>query len=363
MRPRIVLSNTPVLMLFLMVTLPLSAAELPGVQLSPVEQSSIVEEVRLNGTVNAMRNARLSPSVPGLVEAVHAEPGDRVESGDELIHLDDELERHMLSSARAETQEARALLADAERRLSEARSVGAGRNIAATEISARESAVETSKAMLLRLQAEEARQLALLSRHSVKAPFSGVVTARHSDLGEWVTPGDPLMDLVDSSDLRLDFQVPQDYFALIGEGSSVMVEPSSSSGGAEAMAASIDAVVPVTDPQARTFLLRTKVPEQLQLLPGMSATAMLRVDSGKAGLTVPRDAINRYPEGRTTVWIAEAEGEDVFVVREQRVELGASFAERVVIRDGLTGEEQIVSRGNESLNNDMKVRLSRWAAE
>jgi multidrug efflux pump subunit AcrA (membrane-fusion protein) len=75
-------------------------------------------------------------------------------------------------------------------------------------------------------------------------------------------------------------------------------------------------------------------------------------------MTVSRDAINRYPDGRVTVWLAESAGDDLYEVREKRVEVGSGFDNRMEILSGLEGDEQVVIRGNESLENGAKVKLA-----
>ena len=64
-----------------------------GYQAENVRLSPVFEEIRLNGTVNAMRASRLSATVAGLVESVAVNIGDIVDAGDTLIVLDDEQAR------------------------------------------------------------------------------------------------------------------------------------------------------------------------------------------------------------------------------------------------------------------------------
>ena len=338
-------------------TVSVAAQDGPSVQLADVEQSDIFEEVTLNGTASALRSSRLSASVEGLVDQVNAQPGDRVAKGDLLIELDDELAGLALASARAESQEAEALVAEARRRLDEARSVGAGRNIAATEVSSRESEVATADATLQRLRAAQQRQAALVRRHSIAAPYEGVIQARHTDVGEWVTPGDPLVELVDINNLRLDFQVPQNMYNLIDSSTELQVSVAGTSN-SERLPVDIDVLVPVSDSGARTFLLRASAPEELKVLPGMALTGLLRTDAGRDGLSVPRDAINRYPDGRVTVWIAEPADDGQYRVEEKRIELGISYRDRVVVTEGLEAGLKVVSRGNEALRQGMTVRVA-----
>ncbi|WP_449285612.1 efflux RND transporter periplasmic adaptor subunit [Marinobacter sp. PE14] len=329
------------------------AQDLPGVQLETVSSDDIVQEVTLNGTVNALRVSGMSAAVAGLLDEVRVETGDRVSRGDVLVELDDEMVTWELAAARAEAEEARSRLEEARRRLREARSVGAGRNIAATEVSARESEVAASEATLARLEAARRQVEVRVGRHRVTAPFDGVVSQRSRDLGEWVTPGDQLLTLVDTDNLRLDFQVPQAFFKRIDDNSRLLVQ-----NGQELSIATIDVLVPVNDPQSRTFLLRAIKPESVKLLPGMSVQAILRVTTGERGLTVSRDAINRYPEGRTTVWIAEPGDEDTWTVSEKRVRLGTGFEGRVEVISGLEAKQKVVVRGNESLSEGITVRIA-----
>lgn len=330
-----------------------AAQELPGVQLETVGSGTILQEVTLNGTVTALRTSAISASVSGLLDQVQVETGDRVARDDVLVALDDELARWELEAARADTQQARTRLDEAERRLSEARSVGAGRNIAATEVSARESEVAASRAALARLEAAQRQVAVRLDRHRVTAPFDGVVSERARDIGEWVTPGDQLLTLVDTDNLRADFQVPQEFYARIDDSSRLLIH-----GEDGRSQATIDVLVPVNDPRARTFLLRAIKPEAVRLLPGMAVQATLQVTTGEQGLTVSRDAINRYPEGRVTVWLAEQTDGDTWTVREKRVYLGAGFDGQVEVTRGLEQGQQVVVRGNESLTEGMEVRLA-----
>jgi membrane fusion protein, multidrug efflux system len=335
------------------------AQSMPSVALGEVTQSQIISEIKLNGTVNALRSSRLSSAVSGLIERVAVDAGDRVSEGDLLIALEDETATYDRDESRAALNEAQIRVAEAQRRLDEALALGAGNNIAATEVSSREAELAVARASVARLQARLGRLQVDLNRHSVRAPFSGVVSQRSVDLGEWVVPGDELMMLVDTDNLRLDFAVPQSVYNRISDQSRLLIQ---SAGDQDPVEAEIAVWVPVTDARARTFLLRAEAPASKTLLPGMSVEGLLQVSTGEQGLTVSRDAINRYPEGRTTVWIAETADEDHYQVREKRVSLGGSFSNRVEVLSGLEGGEQVVVRGNESLREGTQVRLAERSA-
>ena len=92
------------------------------------------------------------------------------------------------------------------------------------------------------------------------------------------------------------------------------------------------------------------------MLPGMSARAHFRMDTGKRGITVPRDAVLRYSDGRVIVWVVQ-DGNGQPTAAERRVAAGLSFAGRVEIREGLSAGERVVIKGNESLRSGQAVTI------
>jgi RND family efflux transporter MFP subunit len=339
------------------VGLPAHADESPPrpVTLETVQRAPLVQEVEVRGSVTAPRTARLSAAVPGLLQRVAVEEGDRVRAGQVLAQLDGAIGQLDLDVTAAATAEATAALAEAERRLAAARDIGEG-FFPADELRSRQSAVQTAKSLLARRQAEQARQRELLARHEIRAPFAGVVGVRLVQVGEWVAPGTPLVELVDLASLRLAFALPQALYGRVGPRTELQVELDSEPG--RRHPARVLAVVPVSDPAARTFTLRAALERALPLTPGMSARATLRLADGSEGVTVSRDAINRRADGRHTVWVLEgAAGQGV--AREQPVVLGAAQGERIVITEGLRGGEQVVVRGNEGLRAGQRVAAQR----
>lgn len=331
------------------------AQRLPRVALATAEEAEIVEELSLTGTLTSPQSARLAPQVEGRLAAIPVDAGDRVEAGERLATLDSELARLELESAAAAVEEAEAELDDARRRLDEARNLAERQSVAESEVRAREAEVRRDRAVLARRRAEHALQAALVERHTLAAPFAGVIGRRMGELGEWLQPDTPVLELVRVDHLRLDLRVPQGYFGRIGRDTGVRVR-------LDAMPerhidARIATIVPVTDPEARTFLARVDIANPGdRMTPGMSARATLRIDTGRTGVVVPRDALIRYPDGRVVVWVAEGNGA-TRTVSERRVETGLAFGDRIAIRDGLEAGTPVVVRGNEALQDDQEVRV------
>ena len=326
------------------------------VEISQSERRPVVQVVTVSGTVTSPQSAILSPSIGGLVEETLVDAGDRVEKGSILVALDNELARLTLERATAEETQARIALDDARRRLAEAEDVGPQRGIAETEIKSLRAEVTRNEAALEAAVAAARQQDAVLRRHEVRAPFTGVVSRRLAQVGEWVNPGNGLVELVATEGLRFDFRVPQTYYARLD--SDTRVDLTLDAVPDEIVSGRVQSIVPVKDPGARTFLLRvvSDVSHGLPVTPGMSARAALRIDAGREAVVVPRDALLLYPDGRRTVWVVESAGDEL-TVREQRVDAGLEFDGFVEIRGGLEAGLRIVTRGNEALRDGEVVVL------
>ena len=331
------------------------AASPPQVVIETAERAEIVKVVPLDGTVASLHEAELSVQIGGLVAEVFVDAGDQVVSGTPLLALDAELERLALKELEAQRREAVVTRREAERRLQEARSVGAGRHIAETEVQARAAALAEAQARESRLDAAVARGQARVPRLQVDAPFDGAIGARRAERGEWISPGDPLFVLVDLDAIRIDFPVPQRFHDLLGDRARLDYRPD---GGSDEnwRPATVATVVPVTDPTDRTFLLRAEPGLNPTLLPGMAVEGRLRLPTGRQGLTVARDAVQRYPDGRTTVWVVVDDGG--VTVAERSVQLAGGFDERVIVTRGLEAGAKVVVKGNEALTDGMAVQVA-----
>jgi RND family efflux transporter MFP subunit len=325
----------------------------PVVVVAP-RSAQVTDELRLTGTLTAERSARLSPRVDGLVARVRVDAGDRVRAGAPLLELDSTVASLALDRARAGTAEARARSEEAARLAAEARRLVAEKHLPQTELARREAEAKLAAASLAASEASEREQAELLRRHVVPAPFTGVVARRLVDVGEWVSRGTPVIELVATDRVRLDVQAPQERFAAIREDAVVQVLADALGG--KSLPGRIAARVPVSDPSARTFLVRVVVDEaQGRLLPGTSATAVIGLPGTKRALVIPRDALLRYPDGSFTVFVLR-DGPNGPTALERPVKLGGGGT-HIEVLDGIEPADRVVVRGNERLRSGQMVRV------
>ncbi|MGD8547709.1 MAG: efflux RND transporter periplasmic adaptor subunit [Thiohalophilus sp.] len=331
------------------------AAKTPTVLVETARESKIVRQIPLTGTITSAKAARLSPEVSGQVKTINVDFGDHVVAGDELLLLDREISELEYQSSQAMTEQAKAELEDAQRRYTDAKRLRKQRNISENEFQLREAEVRIRAAALKRQEAEELKQKARYERHVVRAPFDGVISQKLTEEGEWVEPGNPVFELVALDSLHADFSVPQTFYPQIDDNSRITLTIEALS--RKQFDGVIDAVVPVNDPSARTFMMRVLFKnEHPKIIPGMSVHGLLQVSSGLQGIAISRDAVLRYPDGRVTVWVAGQENGKT-IVHERRVDTGYGFDGNLEIRSGLQVGDVVVVEGNEALQDGQEVSI------
>lgn len=336
--------------------LPLSpaTAQVPVSVVEP-ETGRARQTLALSGSLIARQSARLSPQVAGLVADMVVDAGDRVAAGDVLVRLDARMARLEEARALAEVDETLAARAEAERLRDEGRRLVESNFVPDTEVQAREAAMLQADAALARARSELAIVRQRLAQHVIAAPFDGVVSQRLAEAGEWVATGTAVLELVTVDDLWLDVRVPQQYWTRIDADTQLVAfaDPAPDT----SLDVRLHARVPVNDPAARTFLLRLLVHDETgDITPGMSARVQISLPGTSAVTLVPRDAIIRYPDGTTTIWVVEtADGREV--ARQREVELLRVVGEYAELAGELEPGRRVITRGNEVLSEGEPVRI------
>jgi RND family efflux transporter MFP subunit len=319
------------------------------------EQAEIAPQRRLSGSLIALQDAELSLQQAGVVVSIAVEPGSSVRRGDELLRLDDQLARLEAARDAASLAEGRARAQEAQRVADERRVLAEQRNLPRTQAEAAAAEAAIAAVAVSRLEAELRLQQAVVDRHRLNAPFDGVIRARHVDLGEWVQPGDAVLDLVSNAELRFEVYAPQELWGRLQPGDRAELRfdrlPD------RRLEGEIEARVAAQDRASRSFLLRLRLLEPDALLTaGMSGEAVFTAGEGQTQWTLPRDALLRYPDGSVGIWLAEATPEG-HVARARRIEPGAELGTRIAVQAGIDGGERVVLHGNERLRDGEPLKL------
>lgn len=328
-------------------------AQGPGLRVvvQTLKTAPVTRDLELSGTLRSLREAQLSMAAEALVSKIHVDVGSRVEKGQLLLELDSSLVAREHQRAEAEAKAAQISADEAQRRLAEAIRLRPENHIAQTEVEARKSAVTLAEAQLEQAKADASLVAERLAKHRLYAPFDGVVSARWTELGQWLNRGDRVLTLVSLEQLRLDVRLPQEQLQDMQKLTSVFIKPDTDS--STKIAARVDSVVPVSD-MSRSVLVRLAATEPAKaLFPGASARAAMQFEHAVDAVVVPRDAVLRNADGNYSVFVVE---QGVASVRQ--VELGLASRHGYLAKKGLQAGDRVVVRGNEVLRDGESVEVT-----
>jgi RND family efflux transporter MFP subunit len=216
--------------------------------------------------------------------------------------------------------------------------------------------VEITAAALTREQAELARAGELRERHSVAAPFAGMVVDKQVEAGQWVKRDDTLVELVALDPVRVRAPLPQRHFTRLNEGARAWVIFDALPG--QEIEGRVHARVARVSESSRSFPLLIDIPNaDHRLAPGMSARIRVELDgSDDRVLTVPRDAVVAKSDGSRQVWRVRDE-DGVLKALPVGVETGRANGDRIeLLGEGLDAGDRVVLLGNENLRPGQAVR-------
>jgi RND family efflux transporter MFP subunit len=321
-----------------------------------VTLATLRQEVRLSGGSIPWRRVPVSPRVEGLATKVLVDEGSWVQPGDLILELDARLAEIEVAVAAARVAGAQARQGDAIRKRDELLKLKQGRHASETSIASAIAEVAIVEADLTRERAELERARELRERHSVYAPFAGMVVRKQLEVGQWVRQEDAVVELVAVDTLRVRAPLPQRYFPRVAVGSKARVLFDALPD--RELEGSVFARVVLGNEASRSFPLLIDIPNPDHLLaPGMSARILVELDDGVSEvLTVPRDAVVAKSDGSRVVWrVREEDG--VLKAFPVAIVTGRAQGDRLEVVEGeLQVGERIVLLGNENLRPGQAVR-------
>jgi membrane fusion protein, multidrug efflux system len=308
---------------------------------------ALVRSEQLGQKLEALGNARANESVDissktsNVVTAVNFRDGQRVARGHVLVQLDD-------AQVRSDVAAAQAALTESESIFNRSRELLATQALSKSQYDQLEA---TFKANRARLGAANAR----LEDTVIRAPFSGRVGLRRVSVGTLISPGAVITTLDDTSVIKLDFSVPENFLASLREGLSVVATaPAFPNRTFTGKVAGIDSRVDQTTRSVTVRALLANADGALK--PGMFLNVALARDD-RATLVIPEEALS-----------PEAEKQFVYVVNDGKVErrevrIGGRQPGSVEVIAGLTAGEQVIVEGTQKVRDGASVRAIQRAAE
>lgn len=310
----------------------------PVVAVSEVRVDSWVPAINAVGSLVAVSGIEVTSEVAGKVSAVRFDSGQTVTEGDVLLQLDDSSDKATLEGLIA------------ERKLAELKFERVARLLPEKSVS--QSEYDEARALLDSAAAKVTAQQALIDKKQIRAPFPGLLGIRRVDLGEYLSPGAPIVPLEQLDPIFVDFSLPERELARVSVGQQIEVRVQAY---AEAVFSGvISAADPGVDSRSRSFRLRAILqnPDQ-RLRPGMFAEVRVLMPEAEQVLTIPRTAVSYNPYGDFVFVVQEQDGAQM--VERRQIETGQSRDGRVSVSGGLQAGERVVSAGQVKLRNGQAV--------
>ena len=297
-----------------------------------IEKTTIARNLNITTTLEGYETQKISPSLTGRIEHIYVEVGNKVSKGADLIRMD----QNQYNTANLTFQ-------NLKTEFSRVESLRASGNIS-------EQTYDQTK-----LQYDQAKEsLEFLRTNTyIKAPFSGVISAKNYEDGELYS-GSPILVLTQISTLKAFINVPESYFPLVKEGMKATV--TSTIYPDETFPATVETVYPTIDASSHTFQVKLRIPNSRELLrPGMYANTYLALGEVQTVIVPYQSVLKLQGSNNRYVFL-----NDNGVAKRVDVTLGDRFDDQIeIISDGIKENDELVVVGQAKLVDGRKLSVQK----
>jgi RND family efflux transporter MFP subunit len=303
------------------------------VRVASAESKRLTSTEEVVGTVRSTVHATLEAKVSGRIQEMPLRLGQAVKTGDLVARLD-------AADVKARLEQAQASLQQAERDWNRISSLFKGQAVTRSEYDQAESRQRLGKAAVAEAEA-------MMHYAEIAAPFNGVVSRKWAEVGDFASPGKPLVEIEDPSSLQLEADVPESLAAHIQLGTTLATRVD---GLNSPVQGKVSEMAPSADPASRTVRIKVALVQTPGLMPGRFARLLVPVDE-ISSVGVPTSAVVR-----------RGQLEMVFVVSNQHAHLhlvktGKQLGDQVAILSGLDAGDVVVIDGASLLTDGQRVEV------
>ena len=335
------------------------------VEVDEVQLTNSAQTTRIVGRIVSTQQGNIAARTSGTIKDVAVRLGDRVSKKQILARLDSALLSTDSALAKAELDFAGASLRTARAQLELARQdtvrLRKLQNSVAASKAQYDDAVQNQRIQTIRVEesviSQRKKEIELeianlkLNYASITAPYNGVITHRHKQIGDYVQQGEALFSLLNDQLIEVDANIFSSLINTVDENSSVLGKTHNDA----IFRAKLRTVITQEDDRTRTLQARFSITESPSdtLMPGQTVT--LEIPSGPTTtyLSVHKDAIV-YKAGNTVVFKVIDD-----VAQQATVQLGVSDGNRFEVKDGLENGDMVIVRGNERMRDLQAVKIKK----
>lgn len=319
-----------------------------AVSVAEVQQQLLLPQTMVTAQVQSRAQADVTAGVEGRLLWL-VEPGTEVSFEQEIARLDTSPLQLRVAEMQARLQRAEIHRARLQKDVERLAKLSKQQSIALTQLDQSSADRDSAAAEINILQAQLAQLQDQISRSSVKAPFSGVVTQRFHQQGVDISRTDALIRLVNVADLEVVVFAPLKYAAFVQPEQQLQVFHS---GGESQLP--VHNVIRVSDVRSQTFEARLRIPAAAgnQFQVGQLVSVAIPTALARLQQLVPRDAL-----------VVKSEGQFIFLVDEQQlaqqiaVVPGQGHGRLIAVDAALVAGDKIVVRGGDTLSAGDAIRI------
>jgi membrane fusion protein (multidrug efflux system) len=301
-----------------------------------VTSTTLHDSISAVGSLLANESIVLRPEISGVVAAIHFSEGQAVKQHALLLTLD-----------QAEAK-ARAAESDAQAQVTRLSFERAGEIFKNKLISRQQH--DEAEAQYLAAKARAAVEQERLNKTSLRAPFDGVVGLRLVSPGEFVQPGQALVEIVDQHILKLEFRIPEIYLSRLHNG--LLIQVSTDAYPNQLFDGEVYAIAPNVNVANRSIAVRARVKNPDALLrAGLFAQVTLQLAQRDKAVLIPEEAL--WPIGDQQNVYKVVEGKAMLAP----IKIGLRQNGQVEITEGLLTGEQIIVAGQMKIQPGMPVMV------
>lgn len=300
----------------------------------PVEEQTVELFEAVPASVEAKQATLISSRLLARIVKINVRAGDLVEEGQLLVELEQSDLQSRVSQAKANVQSVNARLTEAQQALKRAKTLRERGILAQADLDKAQANHDSLVAGLDNAQQGLEEAQTALGYALVRAPIKGRIVDRFAEPGDTVQPGMKLLSLYNPNSLRVEANVREALALSLKLGQKLNVTIPALN---KELMAVIEELVPAGNPGSRSFLVKCRLEEGFDLLPGMYAR--LQVPAGEADiLLVPAERVAKVGQ-LDLVWVAGQQG-----VERRYVRLGKAYPQgKVEVLSGLVSGEQVLS--------------------
>jgi membrane fusion protein (multidrug efflux system) len=316
------------------------------IAVTAVGTSAFTHYIEIQGKVDAQNISYVAPpnGQGGVVTALYITQGQSVSRGQVIAKLDDQLIRQNIEPLRVQLSAAE----DTYRRTKNLFDQGIG---AYQTVLNAKTQVESLQKQIDVLQ----RQVSLMT---VKAPVSGVVDQLNIRVGEMLSAAanaqNPQIRIVNTNDLKVTAQVPENFIGRVGVGSVLeVIVPEENN---RIISTTVNVAAKLIDPNTRTFLIEAKIPSSANLKPNQLVKVHIKDYGNPNAITIPVNTLQNDESGKFVMLATTEKGK--LVARKRTVTIGELYNDQLEVKSGLQAGDTLITEGFQGLYDGQVVTTS-----